>query len=70
LIGWVELNLVVARETGHEGQSLMAGTIIDNMIDKGCWKVVFGTRLNEIVKVCTDADNALFFVHRDGVGDP
>jgi hypothetical protein len=70
LIGWVNLNLVVARETVHEGQSLVAGTIIDNLVDKGCWKIVFGTGVIEIMKVRTDADSALFFVNRDGVGDP
>jgi hypothetical protein len=70
LIGWVNLNLVVARETIHEGQSLVTGAIIDNLVDKGHWKVVFGTGMIEIAKVCTDTDSALFFVNRDGVGDP
>jgi hypothetical protein len=45
-------------------------TIIDNLVDKGCWKVVFGTCMIEIAEVCTDMDSALFFVDRDGVGDP
>jgi hypothetical protein len=70
LIGWVNLNLVVARETIHEGQSLVTGAIIDNLVDKGHWKVVFGTGVIEIAEVCTDTDSALFFVDRDGVGDP
>jgi hypothetical protein len=46
------------------------GAIIDNMVDKGHWKVVFGTSVIEIMKFHTDADTALFFVNRDGVGDP
>jgi hypothetical protein len=64
------MDLVVARETVHEGQNLMVDTIIDNLIDKGCWKVFFGTGMIEIAKVHIDTDSALFFVHRDGVGDP
>jgi hypothetical protein len=70
LIGWVNLNLVVARETIHEGQSLVAYTIIDNLVDKGRWKIVFGTGVIEVTKISTDANSALFFVNRDGVGDP
>jgi hypothetical protein len=66
----VDLNLVVARETIHEGQSFMDNIIIDNLVDKGCWKIVFGTSVIEIVKVCVDADSAVFFVNEDDVGDP
>jgi hypothetical protein len=48
----------------------VAGTIIDNLVDKGCCKVVFGIYVIKIVKVRTDANSALVFVNRDGVGDP
>jgi hypothetical protein len=67
LIGWVNLNLVVARETVHEGQSLVANTIIDNLVDKGCWKIVFGTSVIEITKVCTDMDSACFLLTGTGL---
>jgi hypothetical protein len=70
LIGWVDLNLVVARETVHERQGLVTGTIIDNLVDKGRWKVVLRTGMMEIMKFRIDLDSALFFVDRDGVGDP
>jgi hypothetical protein len=63
----VNLNLVVARETIHEGQSLVAGTIINNLVDKRHWKIVFGTGVIEIMKVSADTNSALFFVDRDGV---
>jgi hypothetical protein len=45
-------------------------TIIDNLVDEGCWKIVFGTSVIEIAKIRTDMDSALFFVNGDGVGDP
>ena len=60
LIGSMILNLVVDRETIHEGQSLMVGTIIDNVVHKGHWKIVFGTGAIEIAKVRTDTDSAVF----------
>jgi hypothetical protein len=48
----------------------VAGTIINNLVDEGCWEVVFGTGVIEIMKVSADVNSALFFVDRDGVGDP
>jgi hypothetical protein len=69
LVSWVNLNLVVARESIHERQILVVGTIIDNFVDKGCGKVVFGTCMIEVTKVHTDTDSALFFDNRDEVRD-
>jgi hypothetical protein len=45
LIGWVDLNLVIARESVHKGESLVAGAVIDNLIDERRWEVVFGHAL-------------------------
>jgi hypothetical protein len=70
LIGWVNLNLVIARESIHEGESLVAGTIIDDLIDEGCWKVFLGTSIVDIAKVGADANRALFFVDGYRVGNP
>jgi hypothetical protein len=70
LIDGVNLDLVVTKETVHEGQSLVTCAIIDYLVDEGCWKVVFGIGVIEIAEVRTDMDSALFFVNRDSVGDP
>jgi hypothetical protein len=70
LIGWVDLNFVVARENVHEGKSFVASTIINNLVDKGRWKIVFGTSMTEITKIRTNTDSALLFFNGDGVGDP
>jgi hypothetical protein len=48
----------------------VTGAIIDNLVDKGCWKVVFGIDVIEIAKVHADTDGVMFFVNRDRVGDP
>jgi hypothetical protein len=70
LIDRVNLDLVVTRETVHEGQSLMTFAIVDYLVDEGCWKVVFGIGLIEVTEVHTDIDNVLFFVNKDRVRDP
>ena len=70
LIGWVNLDLVVARESIHKGESFMADAIVDNLIDERRWEVVFGTCIVEIAKVGENANGALFFVDGYRVGNP
>ena len=70
LIGGVNLNLIITRESIHKGESLVASTVVNNLIDERHWKVVFGTCLIEIAKVCANADSSLFFVNRYRVGNP
>ena len=48
----------------------MANKIIDDLIDEGCWEVVFGTCVIEVAKVYANADSALFFVDGYRVGNP
>ena len=62
--------MVIARESVHKGESFVAGTVVDNLIDERCWKVVFGTCIIEIVKVGANVDSALFFVDGYRVGNP
>jgi hypothetical protein len=66
----VDLNLVVARESFRKGESLMAGAIVDNLINERRWKVVLGTCVIEIAKIDADVDRALFFVNGYRVGNP
>jgi hypothetical protein len=70
LICWTDLDFIVAEEPIHKGQSLVVGTVIDYLVDKRGWEVVFGTSIVEIMKVCADVNSSLFFVNGDGVGDP
>jgi hypothetical protein len=66
----MNMNLIVARKTIHEGQGFMVSTIIDNLVDERSWEVVFGTGVIEITKVSADVNSALFVVDKDRVGDP
>jgi hypothetical protein len=70
LICWVDLDLIVSREAIHEGQSLVACKIIDNLVDERSGEVFFGKSMVEIVKFDADVNGALFFVNWDGFGDP
>ena len=58
-----------AGEPIHEGQCLVANTIINNLVDERGREVMFGKIMIEIVKFSVDANNALFFVDMDRVGD-
>ena len=70
LIDWVNLDLVIARESIHKGKSLVVGAVIDNLIDERRWEVVLGTCIIEIAKVGANANGALFFVDGYRVGNP
>ena len=43
MIFFLNLDLVISGKPIHEGKDLMSGACIDNLIDEGCWEVVFGT---------------------------
>jgi hypothetical protein len=47
----MDLDLIVSRETIHEGQGLVANTFIDDLVDERCWEFVFGKSVIEIMKV-------------------
>ena len=65
-----DLNLVIPEKFVHEGKYLMSGTCIDNMIDEGCWEVVFGTCPIEIVEFSANEDGTLFFIHGNRIRNP
>ena len=66
----MDLDLVIARESVHEGESLVAGTIVDNLIDERRWEVGLGTRIVEIAEVGANTNSDLFFVDGYRVGNP
>ena len=70
LISWVDLNLVIAKESIHKGDILVADAVVNNLIDERRWKVVFGTCIIDIAKVSANTDSALFFVDGYRVGNP
>ena len=67
MILFLDLNLVVSGKSVHEGKDLMSGAHIDDLINEGCWEVIFGTCLIEIMEFCTNTDGTLFFIHENGI---
>ena len=70
MIFFLDLDLVIFEKLIHEGKDLMSGTCIDNLIDEGCWEVVFGTCSIEIMEVCENMDGTLFFIHENMIRNP
>ena len=58
-----DLDLVISEKPVHEGKYLMFGVCIDDLIDEGCWEVVFGTRPIYITEFYANVDGILFFIH-------
>ena len=63
MIFFLDLDLVISRKPVHEGKYLMSGACIDNMIDEGCYEVVFGTHPIQIMEVYANVDGNLVFIH-------
>ena len=63
MIFFSDLNLVMSGKVVHEGKYLMSDACIGDLIDEGCWDVVFGTRLIYIVELYAHANGTLFFIH-------
>ena len=70
MILFLDVNLVIFRKSVHEGEDLMSSACIDNLINEGCWEVVFGARPIQVMKVCANVDGTLFFVHRNRIRNP
>lgn len=68
---WIpNLDLVVARETVHEGYKFMARAFIDDLINEWRRVIIFWACSIEVVIIIANIDGALFFVNRDGVRYP
>ena len=70
MIFFQDLNLVLPEKVVHEGKYLMSTAHIDDLIDEGCWEVVFGTCPIEIMEVCANVDGTLFFIHGNRIRNP
>jgi hypothetical protein len=64
------VDLIIPRETIHQREYFTSGTIVDNMIDEGGRKVVFGTSFVDIPIINAYTNCALFLVNRDKIGNP
>ena len=70
MVFFPDLDLFVSGKTIHEGEGLMSGAYIDDLVDERCEEVVFGTCRIEIMKVYTNVNGTLFFIHRNRIRNP
>ena len=57
-------------KTVHEGEGLMSGACIDDLVDERGGEVVFGTCPIEIVEFYANVNGTLFFIHRNRIRNP
>ena len=70
MIFFPDMDLVISGKATDEGKYLMFGACIDDLIDEGCWEVVFGTLPIEVAKVCANVNVTLFFIYRNKIKNP
>ena len=70
MVFFLDLDLVVAEKSVHEGEGLMFGACIDDLVDEQCGEVVFGTCPIEIVEVCANTNGTMFFIHGNRIRNP
>ena len=66
----IDLNLIVARESIHEGEGLMTHTSIDDLVDESGRVNVLGTCFVKITKISANTYGALFFHDGNRVRNP
>jgi hypothetical protein len=63
------VDLIIPEETIHEREDFTSGEIIDNLIDEGGKKVVFGTSFVDIPIINGYTNSTLFLVDWDKIGN-
>ena len=61
------LYLIVSRKAVHKRKYLASRTLIQDLIDKWCGKIIFRTGTIQVMKISAYADRSLLFINRNGV---
>ena len=61
------LYLIVSRKSIYKGKYLTSYTLIQNLINKRCGKIVLRTGMIQITEISTYADCSLLLINRNGV---
>ena len=70
MVFFLDLDLVITGKSVHEGEGLMSGACIDDLVNERCGEVVFGTCPIEIAKVFANINDTLFFIHGNRIRNP
>jgi hypothetical protein len=70
LIRRKNIDLIIARETIHQGEYFTPATVINNLVNEIGWIIFFGTSFVYIPIIYTNMNRALFFVNQNKIGHP
>ena len=70
LINRSNIDLVITGETVHKRIHFTAGTLVNDLINEWCGKIIFRTGFVYITVIDTNPDCTLFFSYRDNVRNP
>ena len=70
MVFFSDLDLVISGKSIHEGEGLMPGACIDDLVDERGGEVVFGTCPIKIMEVYANANGTLFFIHGNRIRNP
>jgi hypothetical protein len=65
-----DVNLIIAGESIHERKYFIAGTVIDDLVEKRGWKVVLWTGFVNIPIINTNTYTTTFLINQYRVGNP
>ena len=64
------LYLIVSRKAIHKRKYLASRTLIQNLIDKWCGKIIFRTCMIQVTKINAYVDRSLLLINQNGVRNP
>ena len=62
-----DLYLIVFEKVVDKGKYLASRTLIQNMIDKWCGKIIFRIGMIQVTKISAYVDRSLLLINRNGV---
>ena len=62
-----DLYLIISRKVVHKGKYLTSLTLIQNLINKWCRKIILRTSMIKIMEITGYTDRSLFLINQNGV---
>lgn len=70
LVIWFDFNLVISRESIHEGKYLTSNTVVIDLVNEPCWVIFLWKNFVQIMEVSTHANGSMFLIYWNGIGYP
>ena len=62
-----DLDLIVSGKAIHKGKYLTSHTLIQNLSNKWCGKIIFRTGTIQLMEISAYADRSLLLINQNGV---